>query len=68
MLGNACCSTLRSSPLAFSTLRRYTVWTMSRVSGSIMIGPRGLVNDMPLKISIALSASILPLPSFCTTR
>src|SRR5262249_27674453 len=33
-------STLYSSPSTFSTLRKYTFWMMSRVSGSIEIGPR----------------------------
>src|SRR5260221_3722075 len=41
-------STLTRRPPTFSTRRILTVWMMSRVSGSIAIGPRGLSHFMPL--------------------
>ena len=34
--------------------------TMSRVSGSIEIGPRGLTQLMPFMAAISLSASVSP--------
>src|SRR5207247_5598464 len=53
-------STLTRRPPTFSTRRIYTVWTMSRVSGSIAIGPRGLSHFMPLAAAMSASASVLP--------
>ena len=35
-------------------------WTMSRVSGSIEIGPRGLSHAMPLIAAISFSPSVEP--------
>jgi len=35
-------STLESCPFTRSTLRMYSLWTTSRVRGSISMGPRGL--------------------------
>ena len=35
-------------------------WTMSRVSGSIEIGPRGLSQAMPFIAAISESPSALP--------
>jgi hypothetical protein len=48
-------STLYFSPFTFSTLRMYSFWTMSRVSGSIEIGPRGLYHFMPFIAAIRAS-------------
>ena len=45
---------------------RYSFMMMSRVTGSIMIGPRGLLNFQPLSASRALSVSILPLSAWVT--
>jgi hypothetical protein len=56
-------STLASWPPTLRTSRRYSGWMMSRVSGSIEIGPRGLFGFcQPLAISIERSGSSLP---FC---
>ena len=50
-------STLYISPFSF--------WTMSRVSGSIAIGPRGLSHFMPFIAAITASPLVLP-PVFST--
>jgi hypothetical protein len=48
-------------PFTFTSSLRYSFITMSRVCGSIMIGPRGLSGYFqPLSASCALSGSILP--------
>src|SRR5262245_5946981 len=45
---------------------RYSFITISRVTGSIDIGPRGLANFQPLSASSAASVSILPLSAWTT--
>src|SRR5215475_234989 len=57
-------STLYSSPPTFSTLRIYTFCTMSRVSGSIEIGPRGLSHFRPFMALISALPSVEPLVFF----
>src|SRR5262245_11600654 len=53
-------STLTSAPSTFSTRRIYAVWMISRVSGSIEIGPRGLSHAIPFAAPINASPSVLP--------
>src|SRR5262249_60105388 len=57
------CETL---PSFITTSERYSFITMSRVTGSIVMGPRGLLNFQPLSASSALSVSILPLSAWTT--
>ena len=52
----------------FLTSRIYSFCTMSRVSGSIMIGPRGLSCFQPLSSDIVLSGSILPFCALITSK
>jgi len=52
-------------PSFMTTSDRYSFMTMSRVSGSIMIGPRGLTVFHPLSAASAASDSTLPLVA-CT--
>jgi len=53
-------------PSFTTTSDRYSFITMSRVTGSIEMGPRGLLNFQPFRASNALSASILPLRVWTT--
>ena len=53
-------STLASWPPTLRTSRRYSGWMMSRVSGSIEIGPRGLSHFMPFMALIRASPSVAP--------
>src|SRR6516162_10185162 len=47
-------STLRSASPTFSTWKICTVWMMSRVSGSMVSGPRGLCQLMPVGAAVGL--------------
>ena len=54
---------LYNSPFTFSTLRMYSFWMMSRVSGSIAICPRGLSQLIPFIAAMRVSPLALPLGS-----
>ena len=53
-------STLYNSPLMRSTRRIYTSWIISRVSGSMATGPRGLSQAMPFIAVMRASPLVLP--------
>src|SRR5205807_6794479 len=62
-------STLASLPPTLRTSRRYSFCTMSRVTGSTEIGPRGLFGSLKFfRSSMVRSGSILPFCSFTTYR
>ena len=63
-VANVSISTLASWPPTLRTSRRYSFWMMSRVSGSIEIGPRGLSHAMPFMAARSLSPSVAPLVFF----
>jgi hypothetical protein len=56
----------KTRPSFMTASDRYSFITMSRVTGSIMIGPRGLLNFQPFSASSALSVSTLPLRVWTT--
>src|SRR5205085_12656950 len=66
-IGIVAISILTSLPSCFSTRRIYTFWTMSRVSGSIMIGPRGLSRFFP-PFKNAIASSAVNFPCVALTR
>src|SRR6185503_7513376 len=56
----------KTRPSFMTASDRYSFMTMSRVTGSIEMGPRGLLNFHPLRASSALSTSIFPLSVWTT--